>query len=267
MLQHGAEEQGFPWPKCGTTIERYRRYFSNCGRLAQRNPRLQRKCGLLIPGNPISVKAMFLHCDEQTNGPVQHSYVMSQGQTRSADDEHGDSPDRRARVAAPSWRSARPPAHQPMRTRPTTRRTRSGPPSSAVSIHVSAGASTWKAGYEPHAGGAPGVVRRPLGLIRGFRSPASALGLYYCSVTGVARRIHEAESRGNRVSWMSRPSEETLAHRSGVCCDRRTRCCRDARVRPSEQPDRRPATDGGERPRRSTKSRTPCPRTSSRPAS
>ena len=29
---------------------------------------------------------------------------------------------------------------------------------------------------------------------------------------------------------MSRPSEETLAHRSGVCCDRRTRCCRAARA-------------------------------------
>jgi hypothetical protein len=39
-------------------------------------------------------------------------------------------------------------------------------------------------------------------LIGGFRSPASALGLYYCSVTGATRRIHEAESRGDRVSWM-----------------------------------------------------------------
>src|SRR2546427_7717677 len=32
-----------------------------------------------------------------------------------------------------------------------------------------------------------------LGSTAGFRSSASALGLYYCSVTGAARRIHEAE--------------------------------------------------------------------------
>ena len=74
-----------------------------------------------------------------------------------------------------------------------------------------------------HPGGDSDIVPRPLGLIGGFRSPASALGLYYCSVTGVARRIHEAESRGDRVSWMSRRTKEVLAHRGGVCCDRRSR--------------------------------------------
>src|SRR6478672_5370801 len=96
--------------------------------------------------------------------------------------------------------------------------------------------STWEAGYllmtesgldthrgnEPHPGGGPHLLSQRPGLNGRFRSPASALSLYYCSVTGAARRTHEAESRGNRVSWMSRPSDETLAHRSGVCCDGRT---------------------------------------------
>jgi hypothetical protein len=36
--------------------------------------------------------------------------------------------------------------------------------------------------------------------LQGFVSPAMAQKLDYCSVTGVARRIHEAESRDNRVS-------------------------------------------------------------------
>src|SRR6185295_14243234 len=78
-------------------------------------------------------------------------------------------------------------------------------------------------GNEPHPRGGPCLLSQRVGLIGRFRSPASALSLYYCSVTGAARRTHEAESRGNRVSWMSRRTNEVLAHRSSVCCDRRTR--------------------------------------------
>ena len=174
-----------------------------------------------------------------------------QGQTRSEGNEHGDSPNhqrcgsnRGGRSATPSRRHTRTPSttrnssttSTRRASRIRTRRMRSGRPSSSVSTCLGR-AGRPEGRVQPHKGGGldavgdrnlhPGdgsdVLSRPLGLIGGFRSPASALGLYYCSVTGVARRTHEAESRGHRVSWMSRRTKEVLAHRSGVCCDRRYR--------------------------------------------
>jgi len=70
-----------------------------------------------------------------------------------------------ARVAAPSSRSARPyPPQQRMRT-PVYDRTQ-----------------IVRFDHELHPGGNLDELPSALGLIGGFRSPASALGLYYCSV-------------------------------------------------------------------------------------
>ena len=82
---------------------------------------------------------------------------------------------------------------------------------------------------------------------RGFGSPARAHALSYCSVTGAARRVHEAESRGNRVSWMARRTKEVLAPRGGVCCDGRSRAVGMLEPVAAERTDDR--HDGGKCPK------------------